>query len=261
MADDDNVLFVRKNSKQRSTTTNATDDDWDDTALIKAYDKAVNLAKDEVARRMGVEAQSTSHGKQNKAHNHKPNRHTAKPYKKWVVGSPCRAVWSEDGEVYEAVIQKIYESSATCIIKFIGYENSAKVDISSLTESLGLNSQIAQTKEANAEKISLHTTDFEDSDSVNIPETINMVNEDKMEWDTDDQKLPKKNFTTGTSLGWPSGIVPPAPPLPPQLMTRLPESDGDALSSMLMSWYISGFHTGYYHGIKQAKENQERRKK
>ncbi|XP_046615777.1 survival motor neuron protein [Neodiprion virginianus] len=259
MADEDNVLFVRKNSKQRSAVTDAIDDDWDDTALIKAYDKAVNLAKDEVARRMGVEAQSTSHGKQSKAHNHKPNRQTAKPYKKWVVGSPCRAVWSEDGEVYEAVIQKIYESSATCIVKFIGYENSAKVDISSLTESLGLGSQIAQTKEANAEKTSF--IDIGESDSANNPEMINMASEDKMELDTDDQKLPKTNFTTGTSLGWPSGIVPPAPPLPPQLMTRLPESDGDALSSMLMSWYISGFHTGYYHGIKQAKENQERRKK
>lgn len=67
------------------------------------------------------------------------------------------------------------------------------------------------------------------------------------------------------------------------MLYRLPENDADALSSMLMSWYISGFHTGkfirlgigvccdcliimsmiagYYHGIKQAKENQEKRKK
>lgn len=28
--------------------------------------------------------------------------------------------------------------------------------------------------------------------------------------------------------------------------TRLPDNDTDALSSMLMSWYISGFHTGNY---------------
>jgi len=27
---------------------------------------------------------------------------------------------------------------------------------------------------------------------------------------------------------------------------RLPETDTDALSSMLMSWYISGFHTGIF---------------
>jgi len=27
---------------------------------------------------------------------------------------------------------------------------------------------------------------------------------------------------------------------------RLPETDAEALSSMLMSWYISGFHTGNF---------------
>jgi hypothetical protein len=30
---------------------------------------------------------------------------------------------------------------------------------------------------------------------------------------------------------------------------RLPETDSDALSSMLMSWYISGFHTGIFWNI------------
>lgn len=30
---------------------------------------------------------------------------------------------------------------------------------------------------------------------------------------------------------------------------RLPETDTDALSSMLMSWYISGFHTGIFWNI------------
>lgn len=34
------------------------EDIWDDTALIKAYDKAVNLAKEEVARRIAMDTQS-----------------------------------------------------------------------------------------------------------------------------------------------------------------------------------------------------------
>lgn len=39
---------------------------------------------------------------------------------KWTIGAPCRAVYSEDGEVYEAIISKIFESSGTCIVQFVG---------------------------------------------------------------------------------------------------------------------------------------------
>ncbi|XP_012256286.2 survival motor neuron protein [Athalia rosae] len=259
MADESDVLFVRSNSKSNMAAAN--DDVWDDTVLIKAYDRAVNLAKNKVAKRMGVEAQSTSHGKQGKTQNQKQNRHAAKPYKKWVVGSPCRAVWSEDGEVYEAQIQKIYENSGTCLVKFIGYDNIDKVEISSLAESLGLAAQVAQTKEANADKVSNSSIDLQESGSIGNPEVTHTGDEVEMECETEPRKFPQSSIAGGTLLGLSAGMIPPAPPLPPQLMTRLPESDDDALSSMLMSWYISGFHTGYYHGIKQAKENQERRKK
>ena len=41
-------------------------------------------------------------------------------FKKWTVGSPCRAVYSEDGAVYEAVIIKVFENTGTCLVKFIG---------------------------------------------------------------------------------------------------------------------------------------------
>lgn len=32
---------------------------WDDTALIKAYDKAINLAKEEVVKRIGIDVPSS----------------------------------------------------------------------------------------------------------------------------------------------------------------------------------------------------------
>lgn len=38
---------------------------------------------------------------------------------KWIVGAPCRAAYSEDGVIYEAIILKIYENK-TCIVKFVG---------------------------------------------------------------------------------------------------------------------------------------------
>jgi survival motor neuron protein len=37
-------------------------------------------------------------------------------------------------------------------------------------------------------------------------------------------------------------VVPPPPP--PHLTANYPEEDTEALSAMLISWYMSGFHTG-----------------
>jgi hypothetical protein len=39
---------------------------------------------------------------------------------RWQVGAPCRAVYSADGAVYEAVIDAIFYDKGTCIIKYIG---------------------------------------------------------------------------------------------------------------------------------------------
>lgn len=38
----------------------AQDELWDDTALIQAYDKAINIAKEEVAKRIGLENYQSS---------------------------------------------------------------------------------------------------------------------------------------------------------------------------------------------------------
>ncbi|KAK1116749.1 hypothetical protein K0M31_018138 [Melipona bicolor] len=236
MADDMNVLFVRGNG---NVTNEDNEDVWDDSALIKAYDKAINLAKEKVVKRMGIDGQN-SQLKENIQVNQP--RHTNKPKKKWIVGAPCRAVYSEDGEIYEAVILKIYENK-NCIVKFVGYGNTEKVQLSSLLESEGLQSQITQQKKALEEKY------------MNDPKKSNG---EKMDCESEETRSYKHQFIPGPSFN--SDIMPPAPPLPPQLMAKLPDNDTDALSSMLMSWYISGFHTGYYHGLKQARSNQEKRK-
>lgn len=41
-------------------------------------------------------------------------------FQRWCQGSPCRAIYSEDGQLYEATIVKIFDDSKTCIVKFIG---------------------------------------------------------------------------------------------------------------------------------------------
>ncbi|KAK2587368.1 hypothetical protein KPH14_003085 [Odynerus spinipes] len=234
MADDSHVLYVRRRGNKDGDTD--TDDIWDDTALIKAYDKAVNLAKEKVAKQIGVHVQSSV--PKQKSQNLKQSRAAHKQQKKWYVGSPCRAVYSEDGEIYEAIITKIYENFGTCIVKFVGYGNTEKVELNNLLESEGLQSQIAQQKDALAEKCNEENIDQSDTEA-----------------------RPSKNFMeAGPPFNSFFDMMPPAPPLPPQLMAKLPENDADALSSMLMSWYISGFHTGYYHGLKHARDNHLKRK-
>ncbi|EGI61071.1 PREDICTED: survival motor neuron protein isoform X1 [Acromyrmex echinatior] len=248
MAEDKSVLFVRENNSEN-------EDIWDDTALIQAYDRAVNLAKEEVAKRiaMDMQAQQTKH-KSNVKH----LNHIRKPLKKWTVGAPCRAVYSVDGEVYEAIISKIHPNSGMCTVKFVGYQNAEKVEINSLLESEGLQSQIAQQKDALAQKADEEIIDSDTSTHFNLQDS-KQINSEKMDYDTEDPRSFKHNAMPGFEYFNPAiDAMPPAPPLPP-LMAKLPETDADALSSMLMSWYLSGFHTGYYHGLKQAKNQQKRR--
>ncbi|XP_033361631.1 survival motor neuron protein-like isoform X1 [Bombus vosnesenskii] len=246
MADDMNVLFIRGNGNDTDT---ANDNVWDDSALIEAYDKAINLAKEEVIKRMGMDV-GNSQPKEN-LQNLKQPKHASKLHKKWIIGAPCRAIYSVDGEIYEAIISKIYENNGTCVVKFVGYGNTEKVELSSLLESEGLQSQIAQQKKALEEKFN---EENDETCETNFSTNVNSKKYNVEEMDCEHHFIPGPSFNSMTD------IMPPAPPLPPQLMAKLPDNDTDALSSMLMSWYISGFHTGYYHGLKQARNNQENRK-
>lgn len=255
MSDENNVLFVRRNGN------NSEDEDvWDDTALIQAYDKAVNLAKEEVAKRIAMDTQQKQQIPQ-KSQSSKRTNHIQKHSKKWTVGAPCRAVYSVDGQVYEAIISKIHESSGMCTVKFVGYQNKQDVQLSSLLESEGLQSQIAQQKDALAQKTEEETLES-DTSTYSSQQNSKQLNGERMDYDTEYSRLFKNNsfMPEPGYFNSPINAMPPAPPLPPQLMAKLPETDADALSSMLMSWYISGFHTGYYHGLKQAKINQQKRR-
>lgn len=49
-------------------------------------------------------------------------------------------------------------------------------------------------------------------------------------------------------------ILPPPPPPPIPFPLLNPNNDNnDTLSSTLMSWYLAGYHTGFYQGIKDKK--------
>ena len=50
----------------------------------------------------------------------------------WHVGDSCRAIYSEDELIYDAVIVSIDASSRTCLVKFHGYGNTEEQNLSDL---------------------------------------------------------------------------------------------------------------------------------
>ncbi|XP_034944844.1 survival motor neuron protein [Chelonus insularis] len=223
-------------------------DVWDDSVLIKAYDKAVSLAKEEVAKRLSI---NTNHTNQYDQKKYYPASATEK---KWVVGSHCRAVYSLDGRMYEAIIIKIFHDIDKCLVKFVGYGNIEKVELSSLYTSRDIKSSLEQ-----------HVTSVSSTDISKQHNANKQNNNDRAgnrHSTNDDIHSYYKSFSSNLSATS-EFEMPTAPPLPPQILTQLPINSSDALSSMLMSWYISGFHTGYYHGIGQVQRlrSHEKREK
>ena len=92
---------------------------WDDSALIQAYDKAVNLAKKKLAARLGSTEEGSIH---NGEEDSTPNKSLNK--QDWKVGDYVRSIYSEDGVVYEAIIEKIIPTTSSCLIKYLGIFNS-----------------------------------------------------------------------------------------------------------------------------------------
>lgn len=165
-------------------------------------------------------------------------------------------MYSEDGEVYEAIITKIYENCGTCIVKFVGnyyrfittfefnyfwcilytddillyipitvflisgYGNTEKVELSSLSESEGLQSQIAQQKDALAERCNEESMDQSETDcSESSTKKVSGTVDENMEFDFE-AKGSKNFINSGPSFNSFLNMMPPAPPLPPQLMAK-----------------------------------------
>ncbi|XP_025061440.1 survival motor neuron protein isoform X2 [Alligator sinensis] len=202
-------------------------DVWDDTALIKAYDKAVASFK-------------------------------------WKVGDNCSAVWSEDGNVYLATIASINQKRGTCVVVYTGYGNKEEQNLSDL---LPPNDAERVREELNAtenENETLYSTDESEKSSQSLRNKHNCTKPKASPWNSHFPLPPAASSlgrpgskTSGTLpflSGWPPPF-PPGPPLippPPPMGPDSPEDD-EALGSMLIAWYMSGYHTGYYLGLKQSR--------
>ncbi|NWU17789.1 SMN protein, partial [Cephalopterus ornatus] len=254
----DAVLF------RRGTGQSDDSDIWDDTALIKAYDKAVASFKEQ---RMVI-----------KRKNHKKNRNRKKsntaPLKQWKVGDSCSAVWSEDGNLYLATIASINQKRGTCVVTYTGYGNQEEQNLSDLLPPASDETVNGMGSSGGNENETPYSTD-ESEKSSQSPRNKN--NCTKARFSPQNLRFPTPpppppppvpglgrvsstlseiiripvlslvltppSFLSCWPPPFPAG--PPLIPPPPPMRPGSPEDD-EALGSMLIAWYMSGYHTGYY---------------
>ncbi|KAL0979765.1 hypothetical protein UPYG_G00189360 [Umbra pygmaea] len=106
------VLFARGAGQSDDS------DIWDDTALIKAYDKAVLSFKTALRGEEDTTSSATDNPGKKRKNNKKSRsrkKSNAPPDKEWKVGDSCCAYWSADGKLYAATITSIDEEKATLL--------------------------------------------------------------------------------------------------------------------------------------------------
>ncbi|XP_029019687.1 survival motor neuron protein 1 [Betta splendens] len=260
------VLFARGTGQSDDS------DIWDDTALIKAYDKAVASFK--TALKGEDESQSpqkkqAEKKRKNTKKNQSRKRTNSPPDKEWQVGDACSAYWSEDGQLYPGTITSIDKTRGTCVVVYTGYGNEEEQNLEDLL------SDISETGEETNSKVNETESSTEESDRSG---SMNQLKGQKSKPHRDAHPMWASGFP-----GFPPGpppmpdfkqqggsrrsghhrLVPPAwPPVmpfgPPMIPPPPPMSpdmvDDEALGSVLISWYMSGYHTGYYLGLKQGRK-------
>lgn len=266
----DSVLF-RRGAGQSDDS-----DIWDDTALIKAYDKAVASFK--LALKNGDISEASdkpkSMPKRKPKKNKSQKKNTKSSLKQWKVGDKCSAIWSEDGCIYPATIESIDFKKETCVVVYTGYGNREEQNLSDLLTSTY---DAPNTTEQNAtenENESQISTDESEHSSRSPGNKPNNIKSKAAPWNSflpPPPPMPVPGPRPGPGKPGMKFSGPPPPPPPPHFLSRwmppfpsgpplipppppiCPESfeDAEVLGSMLVSWYMSGYHTGYYVGFKQ----------
>ncbi|NXJ66560.1 SMN protein, partial [Rostratula benghalensis] len=254
-------------------------DVWDDTALIKAYDKAVASFKNalkngECSEPSDKQEQRLGMKRKNNKKNRNRKKSNAVPLKQWKIGDSCNAVWSEDGNTYLATIASINQKTGTCVVTYTGYGNQEEQNLSDL---LPPTSDETVNGMGNSEENENETPYSTDESEKSSQSSRNKNNCTKARFSPQNLRFPAPPATPG--LGrvnsalfeitqkiiveagsgskfrappsflscWPPPF-PAGPPLipPPPLMGPDSSEDDEALGSMLIAWYMSGYHTGYY---------------
>ncbi|XP_062925332.1 survival motor neuron protein 1 isoform X2 [Mobula hypostoma] len=220
-------------------------DIWDDTALIKAYDKAVSSFKNALKNGECVQPLSKEHGgsgtkRKNKRHRNR-KKNNVHPTRK----------------------------EGTCVVMYTGYGNEEEQSLSDL-----LPADVSEAEnEAAEQKNGTGQQSTDESEAISPVIKPRQSNEAKPKSPMGQSSWnhhypPRPPPTSGFSFpgekfrgpppflpGWlPMGLAgPPLIPPPPPMSPDTTDEDAEALGSMLIAWYMSGYHTGYYLGLKQGR--------
>ncbi|XP_018601384.2 survival motor neuron protein-like [Scleropages formosus] len=216
----------------------------------------------------------------------------------WTLGSRCRAVWSDDGLVYPAVL--VWAEGQRGRVLFDVYGNEEELELSALLPPEEQEPSVSTVTEAlqrdldggsssgwrklEKQKISANK---EDSTSSSLSSGTNDTGGGQNRECCNKQKKQKSTKKAGNWRGSKMGsqasfcappVLPPPEasagylPFPPPSSVLPPRRNGDEsssgpdsdvaeLSSMLLSWYLCGYHTGYYMALQQTNSSHEKTKK
>lgn len=153
--------------------------------------------------------------------------------RQWKINDDCRLIYLEDGIEYEAKIIELDVENSICLVRYYGYENEEWRDLKDLKPSSG--------KEARQSQIET-SKQWRESFSAKAE---NEINSQFSEVNLDDNSC---------------RMIPPPPPLLGQMFPKMSKDnlldEDDVLASMLMSWYMTGFHTGYYQAQKVFRDKR-----
>ncbi|XP_030583826.1 survival motor neuron protein-like isoform X2 [Archocentrus centrarchus] len=202
------------------------------------------------------------------------------PTQDWKPGSRCRAVYSEDGRVYPAVV--LWVNGQRCCVRFDHYNNEQEQDVNCLLNPDELyGPSRATVKVSNWKSSATSRRRRENNQGEQGTERRPAGNDaqnyfrakerpgsqSSMGKDTDERKGRQQTAGAEKPANHSFPLFPPFPPPPPphlgsaDPLAFLPppppiwmfggeKSDGspgtETMSSMLMLWYMCGFHTGSF---------------
>jgi len=270
----------------------AESEEWDDAALIEHYDKSMLKIQEALDKKLSLKDNPTEPKKRNKS-NKKEGKNGKKPKNKiWKVGEFCRCIFPDDGLYYEAEITEI-SNETHAWVAYIGYGDEACVSLASLKVGSGAEARAMQEErsqelyeheeveqEESVEKdipvptskpkknqkrplSDNHIKNHQQPSSENHiknhqPSSENHVRNHQQPsfpkhpscchgHGNPKNRCSSKNYSDdkydSTPMA-PPGLLPPPP---------FPRGTDPAMHAMLMSWYMTGYHAGYYEALQGAK--------
>ncbi|CAJ0961517.1 unnamed protein product, partial [Mesorhabditis belari] len=181
--------------------------------------------------------------------------------KVWLVGNRCVAPYYVDGLWYPGAITGLDRITGEAEVTFDGYGNTEMVKISDL---IGEEEYVPDEGDVELEVGGYEDdNDLEEEEEEEENADPNVIYQAPLRSATkkiedSPKSIPAKPSTSGAPLNAPFPSIAP-PPLPSMFRDAFPAispTTDEAMQAMLMSWYMNGYHTGYYQAIKDM-ESQE----